>query len=233
MTIDIAVHKNILLQILKDIYSDTSLGPSMGFKGGTAAFLFYGLERFSVDIDFDLLDNAKTDYVYDKLTKITERYGKIKESYKKQNTIFFMISYEEKTQNIKVEVNLRSFGSKYEVKSYLGISMKVMVREDMAAHKLVAMMERLGKTNRDIYDVWFFLKNHWPINKAIVEGRTKMPFNAFLGRCIEVLEKMDNRHILSGMGELLDNKQKVWVKTHLQKDTIFLLRLNMETPGKK
>ncbi len=30
-----------------------------------------------------------------------------------------------------IRVNQRDYGSKYEVKSYLGISMKVMIREDM------------------------------------------------------------------------------------------------------
>ena len=48
-------HKNILIKILKDIYTDNTIGPILGFKGGTAAYLFYDLPRFSVDIDFDLI----------------------------------------------------------------------------------------------------------------------------------------------------------------------------------
>ena len=55
MTLDIATHKTLLFQILKDIYLDTSISPYIGFKGGTAALMFYGLDRFSVDLDFDLL----------------------------------------------------------------------------------------------------------------------------------------------------------------------------------
>ncbi len=45
MTLDYSKHKNILLQILKDIYSDTSIAPYLGFKGGTAAMMFYDLPR--------------------------------------------------------------------------------------------------------------------------------------------------------------------------------------------
>mgnify|MGYP006316230969 FL=1 len=41
MTLDYSKHKNILLQILKDIYSDTSIAPHLGFKGGTAAMMLY------------------------------------------------------------------------------------------------------------------------------------------------------------------------------------------------
>ena len=50
--------------------------------------------------------------------------------------------------------------------------MKVMVQEDMAANKMVAMYERIGNANRDIFDTYFFLKNNWPINDQIIEKRT-------------------------------------------------------------
>ena len=56
MTRDALFHKNILVGILKDVFRDASLAPFLGFKGGTAAMLFYELPRFSVDLDFDLLD---------------------------------------------------------------------------------------------------------------------------------------------------------------------------------
>jgi predicted nucleotidyltransferase component of viral defense system len=231
VTMDISVHKNILLQILKDIYSAAGIGPILGFKGGTAAYLFYGLGRFSVDLDFDLLDAGKKDLVFEGIEKILKEYGEIKEKYRKLNTIFFMLSYGDRSRNIKVEINLRNFGSQYEIRSYLGISMKVMVQEDMFAHKLVAMTERMGRSNRDIYDIWFSLKNNWPINKGIVEKRTKMPFKNYLKKCISSLEKMSARNILSGMGELLDEKQKVWAKSNLKNDVIFLLKILLDNEG--
>lgn len=233
MFLDIAAHRNILLQILKDIYTDITIGPILGFKGGTAAYLFYGLNRFSVDLDFDLLDETKINNVYEKLKKIIKEYGVIKDDYKKQNTIFFLISYDERSRNIKVEVNLRKLGSRFEVKTYLGISMKVMVQEDMFAYKMVAMMERIGKANRDIFDIHFFLKNNWPINKEIIEKRANMSFMDFLKKCISSFEKMSNRRILSGIGELLDDKQKAWVKTHLIKDTLFLLKIKSDSENKR
>jgi len=100
-----------------------------------------------------------------------------------------------------------------------------MVQQDMFAHKLIAMHERIERTNRDIFDVCFFLNNNWPINEELVEKRANMSFEKFLNRCIEKLEKRPERSILAGMGELLDEKQKVWVKAKLKKDTIFLLKL--------
>jgi len=128
MTLDYSKHKNILLQILKDIYSDTSIAPHLGFKGGTAALLFYGLTRDSVDLDFDLLDESKEQVVFEKIQKIVAGYGKVIDSRIKRFNLINIISYDTKSQNIKVEVNRRDFGSKHELKTLLGISMLVMVK---------------------------------------------------------------------------------------------------------
>jgi len=236
MTLNISTHKTILVKILKDIYSNSALGNVLGFKGGTAANLFYGLNRFSVDLDFDLLDESKEDYVFEEIKKILENYGTIKEQQKKRFNLIFVLSYNEKefsAQNVKIEINRRNFNSQYELKNYLGITMKVMTKDDMFAHKLVAASERLGKTNRDLFDVWFFLKNDWPINQAVIEERTKMKFSDFLNKLIQSIEKLPERGILAGMGELLDEKTKNWVKLHLKEDLLFLLKLKLETESKQ
>ena len=233
MTLNISTHKNILLKILKDIYTDASLGPLLGFKGGTAAYLFYDLDRFSVDLDFDLLNETKEQEVFDKVEKVVREYGAIKEKRDKRHTLFILLSYSDEFQNIKIEINKRNFNSQYEVKNYLGISMLVMRREDMFAHKLVAMIERKKMANRDVFDIHFFLENNWEINKEIVEKRTEMKFANYLKKCIEFVENVSNRNILSGMGELIDEKQKDWVKSKLKKDTVFLLKLMLDNEGNK
>ncbi|MBU2578536.1 nucleotidyl transferase AbiEii/AbiGii toxin family protein [Patescibacteria group bacterium] len=231
MALNFTTHKNILIKILKDIYTNSTIGPILGFKGGTAVYLFYNLNRFSVDLDFDLLDAKKEDQVFEQVKKILENYGIIKEAKKKRFNLFYILSYDNKVpgaQNVKVEINRREFGSRYEVKSYLGISMKVMVLEDMVSHKFCAMYERIGKTNRDIFDIWYFLQNECPINKKIIEDRTGMNFKEFLQKCIDSLEKLTNKNILYGMGELLDVKQKDWVKANLRAETLFLLNLKLQ-----
>ena len=231
MSLDTAKHKNILIKILKDIYTDSTISTILGFKGGTAATLFHDLERFSVDLDFDLLNLEKEDYVFERVKVILENYGNLKQAIKKRFNLLYILSYNDKdinAQNVKVEINRRSFGSKYEIKSFLGISMQVMVKEYMAAHKLCVMYERIGKTNRDIFDVQFILSHDWQINKKIIEDRMNMPYSEFLKKCIDVMEKFDDINILSGMGELLNDKQKIWVKTKLKSETLFSLRLALE-----
>ena len=228
MTIKLATHKNILFQILKDIYTETAIAPLLGFKGGTAAFMFHGLERFSVDLDFDLLDESESERVFEYIEKTANQYGIIKESRRKRFSLLVVLSYDDKSANIKIEVNRRVFGSRYELKTYLGVAMQVMIREDMFAHKLMAMHERIGKTSRDVYDVWFFLKSHWPINKEIVEKRAGSPYSKVLQTCIAQIGKMPDRNILRGLGELLTERQKEWARTKLKQDVIFLLNLALE-----
>lgn len=228
MTLNYPIHKALLLQILKDIYSDTSISPYLGFKGGTAAHLFYGLDRDSVDLDFDFLDESKEQVVFEHIQKIAAHYGKVVDARIKRFTILSVISYNQKAQNIKIEVNRRKFSSRYELKDALGISMLVMVREDMLANKLLAMHDRVGKTSRDIYDVWFFFKHNWPVNRKIIIERAGMSYREFLEKCIFQIEKMPKHHILDGLGELLTQSQKDWVRNNLQIETIFLLKVQIE-----
>ena len=103
--------------------------------------------------------------------------------------------------------------------------MLVMTREDMFAHKLMAMIERVGKTSRDIFDVQYFIKNNWPINKEIVKKRAGVPFKQALEKAISILEAMNNKHILDGLGELLSEPQKDSARAKLKDDTIFLLKV--------
>lgn len=229
MTLDFPVHKRIMLEILKEIFSDTSLSPYLGFKGGTAALMFYGLNRNSVDIDLDLLDEKQENEVFEKIKKIAAGHGRIVDSKIKRFNLVTIIAYDVKSQNIKIEVNRRKFGSRYELKTFLGISMLVMTKEDMFANKLMAMYERIGKTSRDIYDVYYFSRNIWPINKKLIEERAKMSFEEIVKKCIVLLEEMDNKHILDGLGEMLTKSQKDWARAKLREETIFQLKARLES----
>lgn len=70
-------HKFLMMQILKDIYSDALLASVLGFKDGTALMFFYQLPRFSVDLDFNLLDTDKQEEVFRRVREILLKYGKI------------------------------------------------------------------------------------------------------------------------------------------------------------
>jgi len=228
--VNINKHKFFLTQILKGIYSDIELANCLGFKGGTALMFFYDLPRFSVDLDFNLLDLVKEKTVYEKVRKILLKYGKIFDEAMKFYGPIIVLDYGVGERKLKIEISNRQWNNHYERKNLLGINMQVMVAPDMFAHKLCALLDRGELTNRDIFDSWFFMQKQTPINKEIVETRMEMPLADYMQKCIDHLENMSDRGILNGLGELMDEDMKKFVRTKLRTETISLLRFYKEFP---
>lgn len=220
-----------MMQVLKDIYSDKELALSLGFKGGTALMFFYNLPRFSVDLDFNLLDREKEKKVYEKVRKILLKYGKIHDEAMKFYGPIIVLDYGMGERKLKVEISNREYDNHYEIKNLLGIEMKVLSLPDMFAHKLCALLDRSEVTSRDIFDCWFFLQNHVAINANIVESRMELPLGDYIQKCIQYLEQVSDKSLLNGLGELMDAKMKSFVKTKLRKETIQLLQFFQAFPS--
>ena len=228
--IDINRHKFFLVQILKDVYSDIELANCLGFKGGTALMLIYELPRFSVDLDFNLIIKDKEEVVYEKVRKILLKYGKIYDEARKFYGPVIVLDYGVGERKLKVEISNRIFENRYEIKNFLGINMKVMVLPDMFAHKLCALLDRNSIAGRDIFDCWFFMKNQSPVNKEIVESRMNVRLAEYIQRCIDRLEQVDDKHLLHGTGELMDDEMKKFVRSKLRTEAIGLLKFYKEFP---
>ncbi|MBI5613726.1 nucleotidyl transferase AbiEii/AbiGii toxin family protein [Candidatus Gottesmanbacteria bacterium] len=231
--LDHAKHRSVLLEILKDIYSDTTIRTALGFKGGTAAMLAYGLSRISVDLDFDLLDENKKTVLFETIKTILNQHGKLREAREKRHTLFFLMSYEKGQHTIKIDISKRAGRSEFHLKTFLGIPMLVMNQEDMTAGKLSALLTRKKFAMRDVFDLWFFLKNKWAINNTVVTEKTGLTIKKALTQAIKKIGAIKKNQALNGLGELLDPKQKSWAKDHLIKDTIFHLRLYGELMKKR
>ncbi len=224
-------HKLIMGRILKDIYTDTTISSLLGFKGGTCAFFFYGLPRFSVDLDFDLLEVTaeNQEKVFDKIVDILNQYGQVKDKCKKRFTIFALLSYGEDDHNIKVEINIRKLAQNirdhYIVKEHLSIPMLVAKEDYLFASKLSALTLRPKPVMRDIFDIHYFAKNNWDINVEIIKERVGKKIKDYLIDCVAFVEKIENSQILQGLGELVENeKEKMWIRNHLKADTVFMLK---------
>ncbi len=224
-------HQLVMGQILKDIYTDTTIAPLLGFKGGTCAYFFYNLPRFSVDLDFDLLAtkaNTPHQIVLEKIKNLLTKYGTIKDAYIKRYTIFVLVSYGDADHNIKIKINTRlllpDLRSHYAVKELLGIPMLIAKPDYLFAGKLAALIGRRSIAMRDIYDLYFFARQRWDINHQLITALTGRNILAQLAACIATIETIKENQILHGLGELLDEKEKRWVKEHLKAETIFLLK---------
>jgi predicted nucleotidyltransferase component of viral defense system len=228
--IDINKHKFFLVQILKDIYSDLELANCLGFKGGSALMFFYDLPRFSVDLDFNLINKEKEKIVYNNVREILLKYGTIHDEAPKFFGPLVVLEYGIGDRKLKVEISNRKFDDRYEIKNLLGINMKVMIVSDMFAHKLCALLDRSSVTSRDIFDCWFFMKNHTPVNKAIIELKMNMPFADYIQRCISLIESVKDRSLLHGIGDFMNDEMKKFVRKNLRTETIGLLKFYKDFP---
>jgi len=141
-----------------------------------------------------------------------------------------VLDYGKDERKLKVEVSIRQYDNHYELKNLMGTTIKVMTRPDMFAHKLCALLDRPAMISRDIFDAWFFMRDKVPVNRALVEKRMNMPLEEHLARCVKAIEKMPGRNMLAGLGELMDNKTKDFVRNRLKSETLAFLELYRQFP---
>lgn len=228
--LDTNKHKFYMLQILRDIYRNPLLANSLGFKGGTACMFFYELPRFSVDLDFNLLNLEKEKEVYDAIRNILLKYGKIHDEAMKFHGPVLVLDYGSGERKLKIEISKRNFRDEYTILNFLGIDMRVMNPENMLSHKLCALLDRNELTNRDIFDSWYLMEKRTPLVRRIIEERMGMKMEDYLGKCIERLSSLPNSGLLNGLGELMDEELKKFVRTKLLKETVTLLQFYQTFP---
>jgi len=191
---------------------------------------FYDLPRFSVDLDFNLLDITKEDLVYEKIRTIILSHGTIHDEARKFFGPILVLDYGINERKLKVEISKRNFSDRYESKSLMGQSIKVMVQEDLLAHKLCALLDRPTITNRDVFDIWFLLSRKTPINPIIIETRMEKSLPDYLDQCISTIEKLKENKLLVGVGDLLDEKTKYFVRNNLKDEVLEYLRFYQKYP---
>ena len=103
--------------------------------------------------------------------------------------------------------------------------MFVAKKDYLFASKLSALTLRNETAMRDIFDIHYFAKNNWDINAEVIKERTGKTIKEYLADCVAFIEKVKDNQMLHGLGELVDGeKEKVWIRTHLKTDSIFMLK---------
>lgn len=232
--LDRSRHEILLKNILRDIYQHPILQALLALKGGTCLYLFYDLPRFSTDLDFSLLYSGKeVDFDPDILRQIFAKYVTEREYTDKLFTWFWSGNYEKGMQNIKVEVSKRKFPDEYAVKDLLGINVRTLDLATMFAHKICAVTDRRQMVNRDLFDTWWLLKQLAPIREEIVVERTGKNLPEYLTFLLGYIEdNIDKRHIIAGLGEVLDQSQKDWARDHLFDDLVAQIQMRIEAERK-
>ncbi len=212
-------HKRYLTLLLIELAK--AFSEKIAFKGGTCAYFFYNLPRFSFDLDFDMIRAFKAADV-DRFREVMEKHGRAKDFYDKTNTLFCLFDYEKGHPNIKIELNKRVWKHNvYKLVWFMGVTISIANETTVLTNKLVALTDRKLAVSRDLFDIWYFLKSGFPVHDALVMERTGKDTRAYLTSAAVFIKKTYTpRNVLHGLGDALDEKQKVWAKDHLVSETI-------------
>lgn len=232
--LDTQNHETIMKRILREIYQHSLLQSQLVFKGGTCLYFFYDLPRFSTDLDFSFHTETDVGQVpRSDLAQIVIKHLEIKSDEDKRFTWLWLGSFNKGKQKVKVEVNKRKFSDTYTEHEFYGLTVRSLDLQSMFAHKLCAITDRKKMVNRDLYDTWWLLTKNAPINKQIVHermGKSVEEYLVIVGKYVQ--KHVDETHILEGLGEVLSQPQKDWVRDHLLKELLFELQIRIEAERK-
>lgn len=194
-----ALHKRQMISLLRGVLSDPQLSNSLYFKGGTYAALMGHLNRFSIDLDFDILTTEPQEIARLK-TRLHRLFDtlNLKVADESQHYLQFFLKYKSTgtTRNtLKLEVSDRvSPFNEYEVVTLkeLGLVCRAQTLSTMVANKMVATLarnEQKGKpAGRDFFDLREFLLAGYPTNQRVVEERTGMSYREYMERLLEFVQ---------------------------------------------
>ncbi|MDD3491790.1 MAG: nucleotidyl transferase AbiEii/AbiGii toxin family protein [Candidatus Pacebacteria bacterium] len=220
-------HKRILTGVLLDIFK--YLDGKIAFKGGTAAMLFYGLPRLSLDLDFDVIKDLDSEDI-DRIKIVIEKYGRIKDFYNKRYALFFLLDYELNAPNIKLEFSKRKWKNNNYVTHWLsGTEVKIVDIPTMVTHKIIALTDRKVPVARDLFDVYYFLNKGYSINPELLKERINKSQKEYLNDLIKFIERNYNsKNVLQGIGELVNEKEKEWLRKNLVTESIKEIKKYLE-----
>lgn len=228
-----AIHKAYLLRILTEIVDNPILSTSLYFKGGTCASMMGILDRFSVDLDFDLKVGVNEKELRNEFHKIFEKLGFSLNQESKKALEFFL-----KYQNSPNERNtLKIDALNFVVKSnqYLPVflpeinrTVNCQTQESIFANKLVAVKDRYDRkktiAGRDIYDIhYFFLKNLKYDEKIIIERTGMQTKDYFVYLRDFINEKVNQTLIDQDLNTLLPVETFNKIRKTLKEETLMFL----------
>ncbi len=227
-------HKNQIFLLLREILKDPFLSQNLMFKGGTYASLRGVLDRFSIDLDFDLPDKDKKNEIRQKCYEIFKKLNlEIKDESK--NYLQFFLKYDApdgERNTLKLEIN--DDVSKYNTYEKVLLEQVNMycnghTLDTMFANKLVACKARYDKNGkiagRDFYDIYQFFLQGIDINKNVIEDKTDMKYTEYLKSLLPFIENQVTEKLLNqDLNPLMKQGGIDKLLPHLKEDIIIFIQ---------
>lgn len=229
-----ALHKAVMYRLLINLLDDQVVVSKILFKGGTCAGMLGWLDRFSLDLDFDLKEKSQKHLLRKGLNKIFRKLGlTIKEEAKE--TLFYVLKYQApkgKRNTLKLSiVEDPPKANLYEVfyLSEIDRFAKCQTKETMFANKLVAVIDRYEKyktiAGRDIYDIHYFFSQGTRYKKKVIEERRNLGAKEYLKQLIAFIEeKVTEKIIYQDLNYLLSPEKFAQIRTTLKIEVLSFLK---------
>ncbi len=185
------------LEVLDRLNSRRLLN-NLVFAGGTMLRLCYGLDRYSVDLDFRVTKDIDFKKLFLELKKCFAEFYKMADSANKYHTILFELKSPAFRRGLKIEIRKEPKKIKtgqaiaYSQYADTQVMLNAVSLPEMMQAKLKAFLNR--KEIRDVFDIEFLLKKGFPIEAdrdtlALllkgIEALTKKDYSVKLGSILE------------------------------------------------
>lgn len=227
------LHKSQLHRLLIDIVDDPVLAHNLAFKGGTCSAMLGFLDRFSVDLDFDVVGNADEAKLREAFHGAFDHQG-LQRTLEFDKALFFQLRYHSeagKRNTLKVSAsNQRVKANHYKVQYFAEIDRLIdsQTIETMFANKLVALTDRYTQhqtiAGRDLYDIHHFFIRGYRYDGEVIRERTGLE----PGQYLKELTAFVKRHVTQtavdqDLNPLLPYKKFQQIRKILIPETIALL----------
>src|SRR5574340_444940 len=199
-------HKSQLNRLLIEIVDEPILAHSLGFKCGTCAAMLGYLDRFSVDLDFDVITETPNEDLRPIFHGLFDKLG-LEVTLENNKALFFQLRYFNKKgqrSTLKVSAsNLLTKINQYKVQYFPEIERLVNSQtiETMFANKLVAVTDRFKQhksiAGRDIYDIHHFFTMGYAYNPDVSKERTGLLVQDYFQELIEFIRKNINQTLIN------------------------------------
>jgi len=235
------IHKSYLNQLLMEIVDQPILAQGLAFKGGTCAAMLGYLDRFSIDLDFDVMPNADEVAMRRTFHRVFDKLGfTVKLEFEK--VLFFQLRYPSRAgrrNTLKASAsNLRVEANQYKVQYFPEIDrlLNSQTIETMFANKLVSVTDRYAQhktiAGRDVYDIHHFFTHGYGYHAAVIQERTGFSPREYFGRLIEFMNEHVTQTVINqDLNSLLPNKRFQQVRKILIPETLSMLARERDRMG--
>lgn len=223
-----------MLRLLSAIADDRTLSAHLRFKGGTCAAMRDLLDRFSVDLDFDLSAMEHVPMARNRFERI---FRKLHLTIKDQSEVIpqYFLRYDAgagRRNTLALDITVPPPQSnEYEIIRFTDIDrfLPCQTVATMVGNKLVTPLDRYEKhktiAGRDIYDIHHFLFKGMPWNTAVIEERSHMNIPQFVRTLREFIDAHVTQTVLDqDLNLLLPAAQFRQIRRVLKQETLTLLQ---------